>query len=131
MTGRHRRCGMFVFRHLPSASCFRRFSGPEGRQTLAHGVSRGRMDAAAPHPGPLPAGEGGPGSGGCGGLFPRLAPWAKIFRPFRGLLLSGAAAAILAVLFDAPFRWANGGDVKSPPLRPKASNQAGSAVLRF
>ncbi len=67
--------------------------GPEGRKILAHSVSCGNKAlthrAAVP---PLPGGE----RVGVWGTFvhPWLAPWAKVFRPVRGLDWIGVFAAV-------------------------------------
>ena len=64
---------------------------PEERQTLAHGVSHGRTFADPPHPGPLPAGEGGPRGGGCGACSQGLRPGLKSSAPGRGCNPAGGA----------------------------------------
>jgi len=50
------------------------------RQSLAHGASRGPRAEPLPSA-PSPA---GPPADSSGPLVPGLAPWATIFRPFRG-----------------------------------------------
>ncbi len=59
------------------------FKPRQGRQNLAHGASRGLRARPLP-PSPLPRRAGEGEQKGVGRFYPGLAPWATIFRPYRG-----------------------------------------------
>src|SRR4051794_32562825 len=89
-------------------------AAPEGRQNVAHGVSRGNRGATLsripPRPSPggaterpsinsvAPAGLRNGGKGDHAATFPRLTPWATFCRPSGAEMKYAAAALALVVL---------------------------------
>ena len=102
---------------VPSGHCDASRSAPEGRKMVAHGASRGtRVD---PRPSPVRGGRRlrkGRSSrptrvsyapdGACRGAaaFPRLTPWATLFRPHAGWAGPISTPFVLWVLFVLSFR---------------------------